>query len=310
MDLAELMRHQAGIVSRRQVVAAGLNDVHIERMIRRREWARVFPGVYVDHTGPLTWLQRAWAATLLHEPAALTASSALRAAGIVVDGPTDAIEVVVAATRRVDDPEGVRSSRARDYGQIVHPQLHPPRVRVETAALLVASRSRSEDAAVAILADLCQQRRTTPIRLLTALDVMPRLPQRRMLRVVLGDVASGTYSALERRYLVHVERAHGLPTGSRQRRVRPGRTPYYRDVEYIGLGAVVELDGRLGHERAADRWSDLERDLSALLHGDVTIRIGWRQVLEPCRLAVSVGHLLRARGWDEDLRPCGPRCLR
>ena len=42
--------------------------------------------------------------------------------------------------------------------------------------------------------------------------------------------ASGAYSALERRYLVRVERPHGLPTGARQRRVPDGwRTTYFRD---------------------------------------------------------------------------------
>ena len=45
MDLAAQMRHQAGVVSRRQVIGAGWDDNHIERMIRRREWARIFHGV-------------------------------------------------------------------------------------------------------------------------------------------------------------------------------------------------------------------------------------------------------------------------
>jgi hypothetical protein len=71
----------------------------------------------------------------------------------------------------------------------------------------------------------------------------------------------------------------------------------------------VALDGRLGHERAADRWSDLDRDISGVLLGDLTVRIGWGQVLEPCRLALSMGRLLTARGWDETLRPCGSGCL-
>jgi hypothetical protein len=43
-----------------------------------------------------------------------------------------------------------------------------------------------------------------------------------------------------------VEGAHGLPTTARQRRVRVGRANAYRDVEYLGLATVVELDGRLG----------------------------------------------------------------
>jgi hypothetical protein len=36
-ELAELQREQAGVISRRQVLAAGGDDVLIERRIRRRE---------------------------------------------------------------------------------------------------------------------------------------------------------------------------------------------------------------------------------------------------------------------------------
>jgi hypothetical protein len=308
VDLGVLMRQQEGVLARRQVLEAGLDDLHIARMVRRREWARVFQGVYVDHTGSLSWLQRAWAATLLHEPAALSGGSALRAHGLAIGSADDDIELVIPSHRRVDDPPGVRTSRARGFAEIVHPSLRPSRLRVEPAALMVASRVSSEDAAVAVLSDVCQQGRTTPARLLAALDTRPRLARRRLLRSVLDDVASGSYSALERRYLTRVERAHGLPTGARQRRVRPGRTVHYRDVEYVGLGTVVELDGRLGHESARDRWLDLDRDLSSLLIGDLTVRLGWGQVLEPCRTAVSIGRLLVARGWPGRPRDCGPDC--
>lgn len=308
MALEDVLRLQDGVLSRRQVLLAGFDDARVERMIRRRNWARVFEGVYVDHTGPLTWSQRAWAATLVHEPAALSGASALRAFGIAVDGPNRDIELVVAAHRRVDDPSGVRTSRARDFADVIHPLLQPPRMRIEVAGLVVASRSRSADAAVAVLADLCQQRRTTPDRLLSALRARPRVPRRQLLETVLDDVAAGSYSALERRYLMWVERPHGLPIAARQRRVRLGARAQYRDIEYLGLGVVVELDGRLGHERATDRWSDLDRDLSRVLLGDLTVRVGWRQVLEPCRLAAGLGRLLRARGWTGTVRRCGDSC--
>ncbi len=286
MELEIVMRGQAGVVSRRQVLAVGADDVLIERMIRRRVWARVFEGVYVDHTGPLAWEQRAWAAVLVHQPAALSAGSALRASGVALDAPDEPIEVAVAAPRRVDDPPGVRTSRFHDFDRIIHPQLGPPRMRIEPAALLVAARSRTVDAAVAVLGDVCQQRRTTPSRLLAALETRPRLAHRAALRGVLDDVATGSYSALERRYLVHVERAHGIPTGRRQRRVVTGRAVYLRDVEYLGLGAVIELDGRLGHERPGDRWADLERDLAGLLRGDVD---------RAARLAAGAGTLSARR---------------
>ena len=82
-----------------------------------------------------------------------------------------------------------------------------------------------------------------------------------MLRRILSDVVVGAYSVLEREYLNRVERPHRLPTGSRQRRVRSGRAAAYRDIEYVAENTVVELDGRLGHELARDRWDDLDRDV-------------------------------------------------
>jgi hypothetical protein len=57
--LASLLRGQSGIVSRRQVLELGGSDADIAARLSRREWARVHPGVYVDHTGPLSWEQRA-----------------------------------------------------------------------------------------------------------------------------------------------------------------------------------------------------------------------------------------------------------
>jgi hypothetical protein len=304
MDISRRLIEQEGVISRRQVVSAGMDDVDIERMIRRREWARVFRGVYVDHTGPLTRAQRHWAATLVHHPSALSGATALVAHGMGVDRPTDDIELIIPADTRVADPPGIRTIRARDFDALVHPSLGPPRVRLEHAVLMVASRATSDDRVVAVLADACQQRRTTAARLQTALADRRRLPRRQLMHLVLHDVACGSYSALEHRYLTRVERPHGFPTASRQRRVRPGGPVCYRDVEYSGLGVVVELDGRLGHEAARDRWRDLERDLGSLLQGDLTIRLGWSQVLEPCRLATEMATVLQGRGWKGRLKRC------
>ena len=174
--------------------------------------------------------------------------------------------------------------------------------------LFSASKRRREDAAVALLADACQSRRTTAVRLTSALQEHPRLPRRALLTEVLTDLATGSLSALERRYLRDVERAHGLPTAARQRRVVAGRGPTYRDADYLGGRVVVELDGRVGHESAADRWADLDRDLESSVRGSTTVRVGWRQVLEPCRTAAVVAGILVARGWSGGIRPCRRGC--
>ncbi len=130
-------------------------------MLRRREWARVHPGVYVAHTGPLSWPQRAWSAVLLVAPAALSGSSALHAHGVRGHDGQRRIEVAVHASRNLHAPPGVRIVRLARFGEVTQLHLSPPRVRIEPALLRVASRSKSDDATVAVLADACQDGWTT-----------------------------------------------------------------------------------------------------------------------------------------------------
>jgi hypothetical protein len=305
-EIDETLGGQAGVISRRQVLAAGGTDVDVERLLRRRVWARVHDGVYVDHTGSLTWEQRAWAAVLVHWPACLAGASALRAHRVrpwaTLDEP--AIGIVITAARRVDRVPGVTVRRSRGYASETQPALSPPRQRVETAVLVVASGARTEVARIAALADACQSRHTTAARLATALRSMPRLTHRATMLAVLEDVAAGTNSVLEHRFLTDVERAHGLPPARRQRRV----AGVFTDAVYDEYGVVVELDGRLGHEWAAERWDDLDRDIASAERGEVTTRLGWRQVLEPCRVAGSLGRILAARGWPAAAADCGAGC--
>lgn len=326
MDLdavTALLADQDGVISRRQALAAGLTDRDLARFVRRRELVRVHTGVYVDHTGRLSWSQRAWAAVLFSWPAALCADSALVAHGVRSatrdleqrarrHGAADAlVHVAVDGRRRVSEPDGVRVHRVTGLADQVQGAARPPRLRLEPALVQVAGTAagRGDEAgALAVLADACQERRTTPGRLAAVVRAQVNVPGRRFLLDVLEDVDAGAYSVLEHRYLTRVERPHGIPTAKRQRTVRVGRTAAYRDVEYEGLGAVVELDGRLGHELSADRWADLDRDVTALLTGGATMRLGWGQVLQPCRCALVVGRFLTARGWTGEPAPCGPGC--
>jgi hypothetical protein len=296
------------VIARRQLLAAGADDLLIARMVRRREWVRVHPGVYVDHTGPLTWDQRAWAAVLYAAPAALAGRSALRAHRLRGHDIDDDIHVVISHDRKVRRRPGVRIERLRDFDRAVQANLSPPRVRVEHALVRVASAARTVDAAVAVLADGCQSRRTTAPRLADELRSTLRLLRRGLLLAIVDDVATGSLSVLERRYLRHVERAHGLPRGTRQQPDRTRSRASQCDVEYVDQALLMELDGRLGHEWAVDRWDDLDRDLDAATSGRLTLRAGWGQVLQPCRLARVVALVLAARGWTGAARACGPRC--
>lgn len=82
----------------------------------------------------------------------------------------------------------------------------------------------------------------------------------------------------------------------------------HRDVRYVAQRALVELDGAFGHRDAIDRWGDLQRDLDAAAEDHLTLRAGWAQVLEPCRLAGVVATVLRHRGWTGRERACGAHC--
>ncbi|WP_206065014.1 hypothetical protein [Nocardioides sp. JQ2195] len=311
-EVRRLQGLQAGVISRRQVLACGGNDNDIERLVRRREWARVLGGVYVDHTGPLSWEQRAWVAVLSHWPAALIGRSALDAHGVRrrsgLRSADAEIHIGIDATRTATVVEGIRVKRLRGFDTTVQWHLHPPRVRLEGALLQVAAEAADEASAVAVLADACQTRRTTAERLRGALAAIPRQRHRRLLLSILEDVACGAFSVMERLYLTGVERRHRLPAARRQRLVRSGRSVAHRDIDYEAWRLVVELDGRLGHEWSDDRWADLDRDVVSAVEDEMTLRVGWKQVLEPCRLAAAVARILVARGWDGKPRACGPGC--
>lgn len=307
--MTQTLEEQAGLISRRQVLACGAEESFIERQLRRREWSRVYRGVFINHTGELSWLQRAWAAVLYYWPAALTHQSALDIQGVRTTAQRDdRIHVAVARERRVREVEGVRLHHVTNLSQVVQPNRSPARTKLEHALLGVASGSDRDSDAIAVLADACQCRRTTPLRLVAALAERRNLPRRAFLLDVLNDVAEGVHSVLEHRYLTRVERPHGLPTAQRQRHVKQGRSPAYRDVEYLGLATVIELDGRLGHEETLDRWDDMDRDIDSVQDGVTTLRAGWQQVESPCRLAVAVGRVLRAHGWTGKLKACSPTC--
>lgn len=216
--LADLMRRQAGVVARHQVLALGGTRNDIRRRIARREWSAILPGVYVAHTGTPTRVQREWAAVLRHWPAALHRESALAAHGMTRDREpaSTLVHVMVDASRRIDAAPGVRVERVTDMIAWTMSNRRPPRARLEFALLKTAA-DRGEAGAVALLSDAVFQGLTTAERLVEVLKHLARLPGRAGLLEVLQDVAAGTRSVLERRYLEQVELAHGLPRGERAR---------------------------------------------------------------------------------------------
>jgi len=305
--LERTLERQDGVVSRRQLLEVGFSPSDIRRLLRRRELVRLHPRVYVNHTGPPTWRQRARAALLYATPAALCHESVLEPARD--DGA--AIHVAIERTRRVDPQPGIVVHRLTGLASHTFSRSDPLRLRLEDNALLVAGGAPDHLAVVAALTAVVGRRGVTVASLRAAVGRFPRLRHRRLVLRLLDDLASGASSVLEHEYLVRVERAHGLPTPRRQ---SPRRTPdgrEFRDVEYSAYGVVIELDGRLGHDSWAGQGTDADRALDDLAGAteSVTARLRWRQVFEtPCRTAARIGRILQRRGWTVEIRSCGPGC--
>lgn len=280
--VAELLREQRGVVARRQLVGVGVTDPTLRRWLRGRHLVPVVRGVYVAHTGRLTGWQRAWVGVLMAWPAVLAGRTAIQA-GLRRE-PTGVIELAVEPGRKVVAPAGFSVVRRTGLGRRASWNLSPPRLRIEDAALDVAAALGESYVAVETLAEVCRERATTPDRLLDALQARGKIAHRRFLRDALYDVRDGATSVLERGYL-ELERAHALPGASRQKRERLDGVLTICDADYAAYGVVIELDD------------------------SVTLRLGWRQVIDDgCTTAAHVARLLAARGWQGAPKPCSPTC--
>lgn len=294
---------QDGVVARRQIIATGGNDDDITRLLRRRELAQVYRGVYVNHTGRLTWTQRQWAGVLAFWPAALAHTSALP------DPPTTILHLAVGLGRNLRPLPRIVLHRTPDFETRAEPHRNPPAIRVEHAMIDVIADELGRGhvrEAFAVLARVCATRRTSPERILRTLAKRRRVTGHRTLEAMLADLRDGACSVLEQGYLHRFERAHGLPAGERQIHSTATGQSTYQDVRYREQGVVVELDGRAFHDSPPDRDRDALRDLAELSRsGLVTTRVTYGLVYgDACRTATLIAGLLRRRGWRGRPRRC------
>lgn len=299
---------QDDVATRAQLTFGGYTPNDIRRAIRRREMQAVHRGVYVTHTGPLTWRQRAWAAVLYAEPAALCGPSVLEPRR--TDDAAGPIHIAIDHTRRLDPPPDVIVHRVVGLSGQTFSGARPPRLKLEDNALLQAREATSEIEVIGLLTDTIGRRGVTTRAVRTALKRHPRLPRRAFIRDLLTDVDAGTCSVLEHGYLTRVERAHGLPAGTRQSQRLTPTGKEFRDVEYEAYGLVVELDGRLNHESWSAQARDADRDLDDLaLGGRATARLRWHQVFgTSCRTAARIAQILKAHDWRGVPKSCGEGC--
>jgi hypothetical protein len=306
--LAALAASQCGILTRDQVLVLGYTDDYIRARLDGGQWVRLHPGVVATFTGPLTRQATTWAAVLYAGAGATLSHHTAAEVHRLVDELDDDIHLTVPVGRRVRSRRGVQIHYAHRLPDTRDDSRVPAVVNVNDTVLDLVDVSARPKEAIDWVTRACQRRRTNPQRLRAALALRKKIRWRAMVEAALTDVADGAETPLELAYLRKVERAHGLPTGARQRHRRSGGRSQWVDVEYTDFGVRVELDGRIGHV-GDGAFRDRRRDNASVLEGFATLRFGWADVYhDSCATAGEVATVLAAKGWAGLARRCGPAC--
>jgi hypothetical protein len=308
--LRGIIAEQAGIVSRRQVLRAGLAESTIRSKVQHGLWQQVYLGVYTAFTGPVEWEARLWAAVLYAGPGALLSHETAAEILHLTDRRFPVIQVTIPESRRVRAPQGVRIHHSSfDYPRWRPLRGIPPHTfYADTIVDLVAAADNRDDV-VAWISRGIARKLVTEAELTAAVAARGRLRWRDQLDEIIGTVAGGSHFPLEYRYDHDVERAHGLPAATRQAGfVMPDGTRGFRDRYYEKYGLIVELDGA-GYHLAEQRGRDQARDNHAAATIGATLRYGWADVAKvPCETAAQVYRALRERGYPGAIRSCSPGC--
>jgi hypothetical protein len=308
--LRGLARDQAGVVSRRQALDAGMSVGAITARIRFGKWQRVHPGVYATFTGPISRGAQLWAAVLVAGPGAQLSHESAAEILRLTDRPSPLIHVAIPANRRVISPEGVRIHISSSLsGGWRFARGIPPHTFAEQTVIDLVDAADDLNDVIACVTGAFARNVTDADRLRREAAARRKLRWRADLDEIILAGAGGAHSIIEYRYDRDVEQAHGLPPAVKQARfTKPDGSRGYRDRCYEEYGLIIELDGKQYHPDE-HRGRDQDRDNHATATAGSTLRYGWIDVTrKPCVSAAQVHAALARRGYTGSLKPCSPAC--
>ncbi|HEU4979052.1 MAG TPA: type IV toxin-antitoxin system AbiEi family antitoxin domain-containing protein [Solirubrobacteraceae bacterium] len=277
--LAAVAETQHGLVTRAQLVEAGVTGAEIKQRAATGALIRVHLGVYrVGHAAPSVPAAYLGAVLACGEGDLLAGRAGAWWSGLV-KGEAPRPEVLCRTERRVP---GVRTRRCRGLdpadGRIWRgiPTTTPARTLTDLAALLPLD----------ALARACHEagvlHRTTPADVEAVLQRRPTTPGAAKLRAVLNGDAPVTLSELERRFLARL-RAAGLPP-PHTNKAAGGR---YVDCRWPEHRLTVELDSFRFHNSRHTWELDRRREREAYGRGDDFRRYTWHDVAEDPRALLA-----------------------
>lgn len=259
LDLARLARTSHGVVTREQLIDAGITVAEIKSRLRSGVLLQEHRGVYrVGHRAPSVEARYLAAVLACGSGAVLSGCAAGHLLGIVAAAP--ALPEVTAPTERRVHGVTTRRTRGSERDAMLWrgvPVTTPARTLVDLAAELAAG-----DLARAVH-EAGIRHATAPEDVEAVLGRRPSSPGAAVLRRVLWGDEHVTLSALERRFLGLLRQA-GLPLPVTNRPAG-GR---FVDCRWVERRLTVELDGYRYHSSRHAWERDRRREREAYARGD------------------------------------------
>ena len=284
--LARLASRAHGVVTRRQLLDAGVTAAEIRQRLENGSLLREYRGAYrVGHKAPSTEARYLAAVRACGEGAALSGPAAAHLYGLIRGAPPRP-EVTIRVKRKVPGILTRRSSTIEITTIRGIPITTVPRTLVD-----LAGRLSLDD-----LARACHEAgvkyRTTPAQVEAVLQRHPRAKGAAELRQVLRGDARVSLSKLEARFL-DLLRAEGLPLPETNR-VTGGRRVDCRWPEHR---LTVELDGYRYHSSRHAWEQDRLREREARARGDDFRRYTYGDVFESPDAMLAELRAVISRPW-------------
>jgi very-short-patch-repair endonuclease len=283
--IGRIASRQHGVVTRLQLLDAGVSDNEIKRRLERKALLRVHRGVYrVGHKAPSIEARYHSAVLACGEGAVLSGEAAGYLWGLL-KGTAPPPDVTAPKRRKV---RGVRTRHARRGATEATTRHGIPITTVPRTLVDLSSLLQVQD-----LARACHEagvlHRTTPRQVERILENRPNTPGAKQLRKVMRGEVHVTLSGLERGFLKRLREA-GLPLPETNRVAGARRV----DCRWPQHKLTVELDSYRFHNSRRAWELDRRREREAHARGDDFRRYTHDDVLEvPEQMLRELTALLR-----------------
>ncbi|MCM3885408.1 type IV toxin-antitoxin system AbiEi family antitoxin domain-containing protein [Frankia sp. R82] len=294
----EIATIQAGVITIRDAVAAGVPRTEIRQHLANGRWQQPYRGVLITDLATVDDLQRHWAAVQAVGPGAVLAGAAAASLAGLVGYADEPITILLPTARRIVSPPGIVLRRsARLEAVDLDSWRLPRRTRPSRSVIDMVEWAPSQKQAVAILGAAVSQEVVTLRGLRDALARRGPITRRTLITETL-DVLEADAPRLAEAMFRRLERNHLLPVARYLTDGPPDEPTSGLRICFDPWPVRAEVVPTLGPPSTVDDST-----------GHLVIRLPTRMLRETPEQAVTfVTGALRQRGWAPAI-PTQPTAL-